>query len=162
MTSSILRKEYDRAVCCHPVCLTYLLSTSWEMLGLMSSSWKNINNLKYADDTTVMVESKMELKSFLMRVKEKSERTGLRLNTKKKTMIKASAPISSWQMEGEKVKVGTDFLFLGSKITADGDRSHEIRRRLLLRRTALINLDSVFSSNKGPYRQGHGLPSCHV
>ena len=76
-------------------------------------------------------------------------------------MIKASAPISSWQMEGEKVKVGTDFLFLGSKITADGDRSHEIRRRLLLRRKAMINLDSVFS-NKGPYRQGHGLPSCHV
>ena len=97
-----------------------------------------------------------------MRVKEETERTGLSLNPKTKPMIKASAPISSWQMEGEKVKVGTDFLFLGSKITADGDRSHEIRRRLLLRRKAMINLDSVFSSNKGPYRQGHGLPSCHV
>ena len=109
-----------------------------------------------------MAEIEDQLKSMLMTVKEESERVGLRLNTKKKTMIKASASISPWQMEGEKVKVVTDFLFLGSKIMADGDPSHEIRRPLLLGRKAVINLDSVFSYNKGPYRQGHGLPSCHV
>ena len=97
------------------------------------------------DDTILMAESKEELKSLLMRVKEESERAGLKLNIKK-TKIMASSPITSWQIEGEKVEVVTDFLFLGSKITADGDCSHEIRRQLLLGRKAMTNLDSVLKS----------------
>ena len=97
------------------------------------------------DDTTLMAESKEELKSLLMRVKKKSERAGLRLNVKK-TKIMASNPITAWQIEGEKVEVVTDFLFLGSKITVDGDCSHEIRRRLLLGRKAMTNLDNVLKS----------------
>ena len=109
---------------------------------------RNINNLRYADETTLMAESKEELKSLLMRVKEESERTGLKLNIKKKnkTKIMASSPITLWQIEGEKVEAGTDFLFLGSKITADGNCSDEIRRRLLLGRKAMTNLDSVLKS----------------
>ena len=102
---------------------------------------RNINNLRYADDTTLMAESEEELKSLLMRVKEESERAGLKLNIKK-TKIMASGPITSWQIEGENVEVVTDFLFLGSKITADGDCSHEIRR-LFLGRKAMTNLDSM-------------------
>ena len=97
------------------------------------------NNLRYADDTTLMAESKEELKSLLMKVKEQSEKTGLKLNIQK-TKIMASGPITSWQIDGETV---TDFLFLGSKITADGDCSHEIKRRLLLERKAMTNLDSI-------------------
>ena len=99
----------------------------------------------YVDDTTLMAESKEELKSLLMRVKEESERAGLRLNIKN-TKIVASGPITSWQTEGEKVEVVTDFLFLGSKITVDGDSSHEIRRLLLFGRKAMTNLDSVLKS----------------
>ena len=106
---------------------------------------RNINNLRYADDTTLMAESEEELKSLLMRVKEERERAGLKLNIKK-TNIMASGPITSWQIEGEKVEVVTDFLFLGSKITVDGDCSHEIRRHLLLGRKAMTNLDSVLKS----------------
>jgi len=106
---------------------------------------RNINNLRYADDTTLMAESEEELKSLLMRVKEEHERAGLKLNIKK-TNIMASGPITSWQIEGEKVEVVTDFLFLGSKITVDGDCSHEIRRHLLLGRKAMTNLDSVLKS----------------
>ena len=106
---------------------------------------RNINNLRYADDTTLMAESEEELKNLLMRVKEKSEKTGLKLNIKK-TKIIASSPITSWQIEWEKVEVVTDFLFLCSKITADGDCSHEIRRHLLLGRKAMANLDSVLKS----------------
>ena len=102
----------------------------------------NINNLRYADDTTLMAEGEEELKTFLMRVKNMSERAGLKLNTKK-TKIMASGPITSWQIKGEEVELVTDFLFLGSKITVDGDISHEIRRRLLLGRKAMTNLDSV-------------------
>ena len=105
---------------------------------------RNINNLRYADTTTLMAESKEALKSLLMRVKE-SERAGLKLNIKKiKTM--ASGPITSWQIEGEKVEVVTDFLFLGSKITADGDCSPELRRRLLLGKKAMKNLGSGLKS----------------
>jgi len=106
---------------------------------------RNINNLRYADDTTLMAESEEELKSLLMKVKEERERAGLKLNIKK-TNIMASGPITSWQIEGEKVEVVTDFLFLGSKITVDGDCSHEIRRHLLLGRKAMTNLDSVLKS----------------
>ena len=119
----------------------------------------------YVDDTTLMAESKEELKNFLMNVKE-SERAGLRLNIKK-AKIMASGPITARQIEGEKAEVVRDFLFLGFKITADGDCSHETRRRLLLGRKAMTNLDTVLKSrhyfaDKGPYSQGDGLPSGHV
>ena len=105
---------------------------------------RNINNLIYADDTTLMTERKEEL-SLLLRVKEERERAGLKLNIKK-TKIMASGPITSWQIEGERVQIVTDFLFLSSKITVDGDCSHAIRRRLLLGRKAMTNLDSVLKS----------------
>ena len=101
---------------------------------------RNINNLKYADDTILMEESEEELKSFLMKVKEKSEKVGLKLNILK-TKIMASSPITSWQIDGETV---ADFIFLGSKITADGDCSHEIKGHLLLVRKVMTNLDSIF------------------
>ena len=102
----------------------------------------NINNLKYADNTTLMAESEEELKSLLMKVKEESEKVGLKFNIQK-TKIMASGPITSWQIGGETV---SDFIFLGSKITADGDCSHEIKRRLLLGRKVMTNLDSIFKS----------------
>ena len=106
----------------------------------MKISRRNINNLRYADDTTLMPESKEELKSLLM--KEESEKVGLKLNIQK-AKIMASSPITSWQIDGETMKIVTDFIFLGSKIPADGDCSHEIKRRLLLGRKAMINLDSI-------------------
>ena len=105
-------------------------------------SGRNINNLRYADDTTFMAESKEKLRSLLMKVKEGSEKVGLKLNIQK-TKIMASGPIASWQIDGETV---SDFIFWGSKITADGDCSHEIRRRLLLGRKVMTNLDSIFKS----------------
>ena len=105
---------------------------------------RNINNLRYADDTTLMAESKEELKSLLMKVKE-SEKAGLKLNIQK-TKIMASSNITSWQIDGETKEMVTDFTFLGSKITADGDCSHEIKRRLILGRKAMINLDSGLKS----------------
>ena len=103
---------------------------------------RNINNLRYADDTTLMAESEEELKSFLMKVKEESEKVGLKLNIQK-MKIMASDPITSWQMH---VKTVADFVFLGSRITADGDCSHEIKRRLLLGRKVMTNLDSILKS----------------
>ena len=106
----------------------------------------NINNLRYADDTTLMAESEQELKSLLMKVREDSEKVGLKLNTQK-TKIMASGPISSWEIDGETVETVSDFLFLGSKITADGDCSHEIKRCLLLGRKVMINLDSIMKSS---------------
>ena len=105
-------------------------------------AWRNINNLRYADDTTFMAESEDELKSLLMRVKEESEKVGLKLNIQK-TKIMASSPITSLEIDGETV---SDFIFLGSKITADGDCSHEIKRYLLLGRKVMTNLDSIFKS----------------
>ena len=105
---------------------------------------KSINNLRYANDTTLMVEHK-ELKSLLMKVKEESEKTGLKLNIQK-TKIMASGPIPSWQIDGETVETVSDFIFLGSKITADGDCSYEIKRHLLLGRKVRTNLDSIFKS----------------
>ena len=105
----------------------------------------NINNLRCVHDNSLMAESKEELKSLLMRVKEESERAGLRVNIKK-PRIMASGPITSWQIEGEKVEAVTDFLFLGSKIPVDDDCNHEIRRRLLLVRKVMTNLDSVLKS----------------
>ena len=106
---------------------------------------RNINNLRHAGDTTLMAESEEELKSLLMKVKEGSEKAGLKLNIQK-MKIKASSPITSWQINGEKVEAGADFIFLGSKITADGDCSHEIKRCLLLGRKAMTNLDSVLKT----------------
>ena len=106
---------------------------------------RNINNLRYADDTTLMAETEEELKCLLMKVKEQSEKVGLKLNIQK-TKIMASGPITSWQIDGETVKTVSDFIFLGSKITADGDCSHEIKRRLPLGRKVKTNLDSIFKS----------------
>ena len=103
---------------------------------------RNINNLRYADDTTLKAESEEELKSLLMKVKEESKKVSLKLNIQK-TKIMASGPITSWQIDGETVETGSDFIFGGSKITADGDCSHEIKRCLLLGRKAMTNLDSV-------------------
>ena len=123
---------------------------------------KNINNLRYVDDTTLAAEIEEKLKSLLMRMKEEHERAHLRLNIRN-TKIMASNPIIVWQAEGEKVEAVTDFLFLSSKITADGDCSQEIRRRLLLGRKAMTKLDSVlksrdFTANKAPYSQGYVFP----
>ena len=106
---------------------------------------KNINNLRYADDTTLMAESEEELKSLLMKVKEESEKAGLKLKFQKKK-ITASGPITSWQTDGETMETVTDFIFLSSKITADGDCSHKIKRHLLLGRKAITNLDSILKS----------------
>ena len=106
---------------------------------------RNINNLRYTDDTTLMAESE-ELKSLLMKVKEESEKVGLKLNIQK-TKIMASGPITSWQIDGETVEKMADFIFLGSKITADGDCSHEIKRCLLLGRKVMTNLESILKSN---------------
>ena len=106
---------------------------------------RNINNLRYADDTTLMAESEEELKSLLMRMKEESEKAGLKFNIQK-TKIMAFGPNTSWQIDGEKVETVPDFIFLGSKITADGDCSHEIKRYLLLGRKAMTNLDSILKS----------------
>ena len=106
---------------------------------------RNINNLRYADDTTLMAESEEELKSFLLKVKEESEKVGLKLNIQK-TKIMASSPITSWEIDAETVETVSDFIFGGSKITAGGDCSHEIKRRLLLGRKVMTNLDSIFKS----------------
>ena len=106
---------------------------------------KNINNLRYADDTSLMAESEEELKSLLMKIKEKNEKVGLKLNIQK-TKIMTSSPITSWQIDGETVETVSDFIVLGSKITADGDCSHEIKRCLLLGRKVMTNLDSILNS----------------
>ena len=107
----------------------------------------NINNLRYADDTTLMAESEEELMSLLIKVREESEKVGLKLNIQK-TKIMASGPITSWEINGQTVETVSDFIFLGSKITADGGRSHEIKRRLLLGRKVMTNLDSILKSRE--------------
>ena len=127
---------------------------------------RNINNLRYADDTTLMAESEEELKSLLVKVKEESEKAGLKLNIQR-TKIMASGPTSSWEIDGETVKTVSDCIFGGSKITVDGDCSHEIKRHLLLGRKVMPNLDSVFKSrvitvNKGPSSQGYGFSSGYI
>ena len=127
---------------------------------------RNVNNLRYADDTTLMAESEEELKSLLMKVKVESEKVGLKLNIQK-TKILASGPITSWEIDGEMVETVSDY-YLGSKITADGDCSHEIKRHLLFGRKAMTNLDSILKSkditlpNKGPSSHGYGFSSGHV
>ena len=122
---------------------------------------RNINNLRYADDTTLMAESEEKLKSLLMKVKEESEKSGLKLNIQR-TKIMVSSPISSWQIDGEKMETVTDLFFLGTKITADGNCCHRVKRRLLLRRKAMTNIDSIskisyFFADKGPSSQNYGL-----
>ena len=129
-------------------------------------SGRNINNLRYADDTTLMAESEEELKSLLMKVKEESEKVGLKLNIQN-MKIMASCPITSWEIDEETVETMSDFIFLSSKITADGDCSHEIKRNLLLGRKAMTNLDSILKSryyfaNKGPSSQGYGFSSGYI
>ena len=127
---------------------------------------RNINGLRYADDTTLMAESE-ELQSLLMKVKEESEKVGLKLNIQK-TKIMASSPITAWKIDGETVETVSDFIFWGSKITADGDCSHEIIRHLLLRRKAMkkprqhIKKQRHYFAYKGPSSQGYGFSSSHV
>ena len=116
-----------------------------EAQARIKTAGKKINNLRYADDTTLMAESEEELKSLLMKVKEKSEKVGLQLKIRK-TKIMASGPITSWQIDGEIMETVTDFIFLSSKITADGDYSHEIKRCSLLGRKVMTNLDNILKS----------------
>ena len=130
-----------------------------EYQAIIKITQRNINNLRYADDTTLTAESEEELKSLLMKVKEESEKVGLKLNIQK-TKIMASGPITSWEIDSETV---SDFLFLGSKITADGDCSHEIKRHLLLGRKTVTNLDNSikkqrhYLANKDPSNQSYGF-----
>ena len=128
----------------------------------IKTAGRNINNLRYADDTTLMAESEEELKSLLMKVKVEREEVGLKLNIQK-TKIMAFSPITSWQIDGEIIETVRDFILFGSKIIADGDCSHEIKKRLLLGRKTMTNLDSVLKSrDKGPYSQSYGFSNSHV
>ena len=142
-TGSKSGKEY------HPACLTYMQSASYEMLGWMPAGIKiaerNIGNLRYAHDTIIMAESEEELESLLMKVKEEIEKAGLKLSIQK-TKIMASGLTTSWQIDGETLEIVTDFISLGSKITADSQCRPEIKRHLLLGRKAMINLDSILKS----------------
>ena len=166
-TGSKSGKEYIKSVYCHPAYLTYMQSTSCEMLGWMKHKLESrlLGEISITSDMQMtprercqkVAESKEELKSLLMKVKGACEKVGLKLNIQK-TKIMASGPITSWQIDGETV---SDFIFLGSKITADGDCSHEIKRRLLLGRKVMTNLDSILKS-RGPSCQGYGFSSGHV
>ena len=115
-------------------------------------AWRNINNLRYADDTTFMAESEEELKSLLMKVKEETEKVGLKLNTQK-TKVMAFQPITSWEIDGDTVETVADFIFLGSKITTDGDCSHEIKTCLFLGSKTMTNLDSILQKETLHYKQ---------
>ena len=136
-----------------------------EAQGGIKIAGRYINNLRYADATTLMTESEEELKSLLMKVKEESEKVGLKFNIQK-TKVMVSGPITLWQIDGETMDIVTDFIFLGSKITANGDCSHEIKRHLLLGRKVMTNLDSIFKSrdipDKGPCIESYGFSSSHV
>ena len=133
----------------------------------IKTAGRNINNLRYADDTTLMAESEEELKTLLKKVKQESEKVGLNLNIQK-TKIMASGPITSWQIDGETVETVTDFIFEGSKITSDGDCSHEVKRHLLLgkkiydQRRQHIKEQRHYFVNKGPSSERHGFSSGHV
>ena len=135
----------------------------WRKHKLESRLPGEISNLRYAEDTTLMAESEEELKSLLMKVKEESEKVGLKLNIQK-TNIMESGPITSWEIDGETVETVSNFIFLGFKITADGECSNEIKRPLLLGRKVMTNLDSIlkirhYFANKGPSSQGYGFSS---
>ena len=143
-------KQYIKAIYCHPAYLTYaeyIMRNAGldEAQAGIKISWRNINNLRYVDDTTLMAESKEELKLLMMKVKEENEKVDLKLKFQK-TKILASGPITSWQIDGETVETVSDFIFGGSKITADGDCNHEIKRCLLLGREVMTNLDSILKS----------------
>ena len=149
-TGSKLGKEYVKAVlspCLFNLYAAYIMRNAGleEAQAGIKIAGRNINNLRNADDTTLMAESEEELKSLLMKVKEKSEKVGLKLNIRK-MKIMTSGPITPWEIDGETVETGSDFIFLGSKITAHSDCSHEIKRRLLLGRKVMTNLDSIFKS----------------
>ena len=150
-TGSKSGKEYVKAVYCYPAYLTlYAEYIMWnarldEAQSGIKIAWRNSSNLRYTDDTTLMAESEEQLKSLLMKVKEESEKVGLKLNIQK-TKIMASGPITSWQIDGETMETVTNFIFLGSKVTDDGDCSHEIGRCLLLGRKAMTNLDSILKN----------------
>ena len=147
-TGSNLGKEYVKAVYCHPAYLTsiteYIIQNARMDEAQAGIARGSINNLRYTDDTTLMAKSEEELKR-LLKVKEEREKPGLKLNIQK-TKIMASGPITLWQIDGEMVETVADFIFLGSKITADGDCSHEIKRCLLLGKKAKANLDSILKS----------------
>ena len=171
-TGSKVGKEYFKAVYCHPGYLTYMQSTSCEMLGWVkdklesSIAVRNVNNLRYADDTTLMIESKEELKNLLMKVKEENEKAGLKFKIQK-NKIMASDAITSWHRWGNSGNSDRLYFFLVSKITADGNCSHEIKRHLFPGRKAMTNLDSVLKSrdlfaDKGPYSQSYGFSNSHV
>ena len=150
MSDSKLERSTSRlyiVTCLSNLCAEHIMRNAWldEAQSGIKISRRNINKLRYADDTTLMAESEEELKSLLMEVKENSEKPGLKLNIQK-TKIMASGPITSWEIDGETVETVTDFIFLGSKITADGDCSHEIKRCFLLGRKAMTNLDSILKS----------------
>ena len=149
------------------MCVCVCLYVDEAQVGIKISR-RNINNLRYADDTTLMAESK-ELKSLLRKMKEESEKVGLKLNIQKTYDLMAPSPITSWQIDRETRETVRDFILGGSKITADGDWSHEIKKCLLLERKAMINLDSIlknrdffFFANKGPSSQGYGFFSSQV
>ena len=152
-TGSKYEKEYVNAVYCHPAYLTYMQSTSWEMLGWKKHKLESrfLGEISITSDMqmtpTLMAESEEELKSLLMQVKEESEKVGLKFNIQK-TKIMASGPITSWEIEGETVETVSDFISGGSIITADGDCSHEIKRRLLLGRKVMTNLDNIIQKQR--------------
>ena len=171
-TGSKSGNEYIKAVYCHPAYLTSCKMSGWIKIKIAG---RNISNLRYADDTTLMTESVEELKSLLMKVKEESENVDLKLNIQKKktlniqkTKIMTSSSIISWEIDKETMETVTDFIFLGSKITADGDYSHEIKRQLLLGRKAMTNLGSILKSRditlptKVLSSQSYGFSSSHV
>jgi len=177
-TGSILGKEYIKAISCHPVCLTCIQCTSCELSGWMKHKLESRlpGEISITSDMHMtlhlwLAESKEELKSLLMKLKEESEKSRLKLSIQK-MKIMAFGPITSWQIDGETMETVTDFIFLDSKITADGDCNHEIKRRLLLGRKAMTNLDSVlkiqciknkkYFANKCPHSQSYGFSSCCV
>ena len=149
-TGSKLRKQYIKAVYCHSAYLTYMQSSLYEMPSWMKHKLKSslpgeVSITSYVDDTTLMAESKEKYKSLLMKMKEKSGKVGLKFNIQK-TKIIASGPIALWQIDGETMETITLFISLGSRITADGDCSHEIKRRFLFGRKVMTNLDSILKS----------------
>ena len=169
-TGSKWGKEYVKAVYCHPAYLTYAEYTMQnarvdESLAGIKIAGRNINNFRYADDTTLMAESKEE-QSLLMKVKEENEKAGLKLNIQKPKVM-ASSPITSWQIEGETMQTVTDFIFLGSKITADTDCSHEIKMLAPWKKSCdkprqHIKKQRCYFADKSPYSQSYGFSSSHV
>ena len=166
-TGSKSGKEYVKAIYCHPAYLTYMQSASFEMPGWMKHKLESrlLGEISITSDMQMTPplwqKGKKNLKCLLMKVKEESVKAGLKLSIQK-TMMMASSPITSWQIDGETMETVRDFIFGGSKITADGDCSHEIKRCLLLGRKAMTNLNRHHFAGKGPYSQSYGFSSSHV